>query len=162
MRFKLLTLVVVALAVAIALVACGGGGGSRGFTGSGTGLINTSVSDPATCAAPSGLFSRVIVTVARVRAHTSATAGDNDAGFVDLTPANMTPVQVDLLGTPTAQCFLAQLGTNVQIAAGTYQQPNAIACQQPMRHRKWRELRGAHLRRDHPPVESLHGSHYRH
>jgi hypothetical protein len=61
-----------------------------------------------------------------VRAHTSATAGDNDAGFVDLTPANMAPVQVDLLGTPTAQCFLAQLGTSVQIASGTYQQVRII------------------------------------
>lgn len=127
MRVKFLGLLLFAIAIVIVLVACGGGGGSTGNrSGSSTGLINTSVSDPATCAAPSGPFSRVIVTVARVRAHTSATAPDNDAGFVDLTPANMTPVQVDLLGTPTAQCFLAQLGTNIQIAAGTYQQVRII------------------------------------
>jgi hypothetical protein len=68
----------------------------------------------------------VIVTVTRVRAHTSATAPDNDAGFVDLTPSNMAPVQVDLLGSPNAQCFLAQLGTNVQIPTGTYQQIRII------------------------------------
>ncbi|MCI0349309.1 MAG: DUF4382 domain-containing protein [Acidobacteriales bacterium] len=127
MRIKLFSIVATALAVAITslLIACGEG--AQGPNGSaGMGFINTRISDPATCAAPSGPFSHVIVTVTRVRAHRSATAPDNDGGWIDLTLANMTPVQVDLLGTHSAQCFLAQLGTNVQIPAGTYQQIRVI------------------------------------
>lgn len=125
MRIKLFFPLIIGGVVAIALISCGEG--NMGMDGStGTGLINTTLSDPATCAAPSGPFSHVIVTVTRVRAHRSATAPDNDGGWIDLTPANMTPVQVDLLGTASTQCFLAQLGTNVQIPAGTYQQIRVI------------------------------------
>jgi hypothetical protein len=130
MRLKLFSCAITTLVVATLLlfIACGGGnGGPIVPRGSATpGLVSTTVSDPATCSAPSGPFTRVIVTISRVRAHTNATAADNDPGFVDLTPANMTPVQVDLLGTPNPQCFLAQLGTNVQVAAGTYQQIRII------------------------------------
>src|SRR5262249_33434961 len=125
MHIKLLALFSTAMALAIFLVACGEG--NMDLPGNiGTGLITTRISDPATCSAPSGPFSHVLVTVTRVRAHRSATAPDNDSGWIDLTPANMTPVQVDLLGTHSAQCFLAQLGTNVQIPAGTYQQIRII------------------------------------
>jgi Domain of unknown function (DUF4382) len=124
MRFKLLCSAILALAVISLLIACGES--NQPPMSGGTGFISTRMSDPATCSAPTGPFSQVIVTVTQVRAHRSATAPDNDAGWVDLTPANMTPVQVDLLGTHSAQCFLAQLGTNVQIPAGTYQQIRVI------------------------------------
>ena len=107
------------------LFACGDSKfGSSGGT-SAFGTINTSISDPPTCAAPLGTFSHVFVTIKDVKAHINATAADNDPGFVDLTP-NMTPVQVDLLGATTAQCVLAQLATNVQLPAGTYQQIRLI------------------------------------
>jgi hypothetical protein len=103
--------------------ACGGDGSGNSFRGggNGSGLVSTSMSDPATCTAPLGLFRNVFVTVRDVKAHVNASAPDNDPGFVDLTPG-MTPVQIDLLGTANPQCVLAQLGTNVSIAPGTYQQ----------------------------------------
>ena len=125
MRVRLFVITSLAVAFVALLIACGDSGGGN-FSGNAPGSVTTTISDPATCSAPSGPFTRVIVTVSRVRAHTNANAPDNDPGFVDLTPANMTPVQVDLLGTPTAQCFLAQLGTNAQVAAGTYQQVRVI------------------------------------
>jgi len=108
------------------LLACGSGTrlGSSGASNV-PGSINTSISDPATCAAPFGAFSHVFVTVKDVKAHTNANAADNDTGFGDLTPS-MTPVQVDLLGVTTAQCVLAQLASNVQVPAGTYQQIRLI------------------------------------
>jgi Domain of unknown function (DUF4382) len=124
MRFKLLSIAILTLAVISLLIACGES--NQPPMSGATGFINTRMSDPATCSAPTGPFSHVIVTVTRVRAHRSATAPDNDSGWIDLTPANMPPVQVDLLGTHSAQCFLAQLGTNVQIPAGTYQQIRVI------------------------------------
>jgi hypothetical protein len=64
--------------------------------------------------------------VSDVLINASATAGDNDSSWVDLTPnLKSAPQQVDLLGTPSAGCFLAQLGT-AGISAGTYQQMRLV------------------------------------
>src|SRR5438094_9443270 len=118
----LVTLAAAALALMI-LASCGGGGNNSGIFGGATGTINTTLSDPATCTPPNGNFSHVFVTVVDVKAHTNANAGDNDSGFVDLTPnLHNSPVQVDLLGAASAGCFLAQLGSGTVIPAGTYQQ----------------------------------------
>ena len=61
------------------------------------------------------------MTITDVQINASASAGDNDAGWIDLTPnLSKTPVQVDLLGVAN-QCFLATLGST-GIKPGTYQQ----------------------------------------
>jgi hypothetical protein len=105
------------LAAAIFLVSCSNGNPRALAT-----TVNVHISDPATCSAPQGLFSHVYVTITDVLIHQSASAAANDAGWVDLTPSlKGAPVQVDLLGQATNQCFLATLGsTGVQ--SGTYQQ----------------------------------------
>src|SRR5207302_7422626 len=122
----LVTLSAAAIALLI-LASCGGGNHSSTFGGQATGTINTSLSDPATCTPPNGNFSHVFVTVVDVKAHTNANAGDNDSGFVDLTPnLHNSPVQVDLLGAASPGCLLAQLGSATVIPAGTYQQIRLI------------------------------------
>lgn len=114
------TLCAFAIATVLALIGCGGGGSSNN---SQTGTVNISVSDPPTCSAPSGPYSHVWVTVTDVKIHTSANAGSNDPGWVDLTPGlTNSPQQVDLLAQANTECFLAMLGSNVQLQAGTYQQ----------------------------------------
>ena len=103
-------------AIAVTLPGC-----SSGSSSSSTAMVQVSLSDPATCASPQGPFSHVYVTVTDVLIHQSATAPDNDPGWVDLTPGlSKSPVQVDLLGVAN-QCFLAQLGSN-GIKPGSYQQ----------------------------------------
>lgn len=104
-------------AAATFLQSCSG----SGTTSAKTATVQVSLSDPATCSAPQGSFTHVYVTVTDVRIHQSSSAGDTDAGWVDLTPglAN-SPVQVDLLGAST-QCFLTMLGSS-EIQPGTYQQ----------------------------------------
>lgn len=90
-------------------------------------MATVSISDPATCAGPSGPFAHVYVTITDVQAHTSATAGDNDAGWTDLTPnLGKQPKQIDLLGQANNQCFLATLGDAQQLQAGDYQQIRLI------------------------------------
>jgi hypothetical protein len=85
------------------------------------------LSDPATCAGPSGPFAHVYVTITDVQANVSASAGDNDSGWTDLTPGlSSQPKQVDLLGRANNQCFLATLGDTQQLQAGKYQQIRLI------------------------------------
>ena len=104
------------VACAIALISCGGGQ---------PGTVNVSLSDPATCAAPTGAYRHVYVTVTDVRIHQSANASANDSGWQDLTPKlKDNPVQVDLLGVSN-QCFLAMLGS-AGIEPGHYQQVRVI------------------------------------
>jgi hypothetical protein len=107
------------------LIACGGGGGTTTST-AGTGMVSTTLSDPATCSASGGgIYVSVWVTIKDVKIHTSATAGDNDPGWIDLTPnLPAAPKQIDLLAdtTKTNQCFLATLGANTALQPGTYQQ----------------------------------------
>ena len=105
-------------------VACSTGGGSSGTT---LGKVNVSLSDPPTCAGPSGAFSHIYVTIQDVQIHQSSSAGPNDPGWVDLTPDLKTaPQQVDLLGIANNQCFLAMLGSATELQAGTYQQIRVI------------------------------------
>ena len=109
------SLVLVA-ALALSLAGC-----SSSKSSTSTAMVQVSLSDPATCGSPQGPFSHIYVTVSDVLIHQSATAPDNDPGWVDLTPGlSKNPVQVDLLGVAN-QCFLAQLGSN-GIKPGSYQQ----------------------------------------
>jgi hypothetical protein len=122
------TLVTIALAVWLA------GCGSSSSSSSQMATVSTSLSDPPTCAAPSGPYSHVYVSISDVQIHQSASAGATDSGWVDLTPAlKSAPKQVDLLALGGNGCILAQLGSNTQILAGTYQQirlylaPNSVS-----------------------------------
>ncbi len=118
-RSFLVGLCVLIFTVVLILVACGGGG----TTTSQTAFVNVSTSDPPTCSAPSGPYSHVFVTVTDVKIHTSANAGSNDSGWVDLTPnLKNSPQQVDLLSQASTECFLAMLGSKTEIQSGSYQQ----------------------------------------
>src|SRR5579875_1213750 len=114
------------LAGAVLIAGCGTG--KITSSSSGTGAANVMVSDPAACEAPSGPFEHVYVTITDVKASTeSDTSGNSSAGFVDLTPQlSSAPQQVDLLGEANNQCFLASLGSNQQLQAGSYQQIRVI------------------------------------
>lgn len=103
------------LAVTLVMVACSS---TSGNLASGMGKVAVSISDPATCQAPSGPFSHVYVTITDVQANVSSSAS---SGWVDLTP-NLKPTQVDLLGIANNQCFLATLGDPLELQAGSYQQ----------------------------------------
>jgi Domain of unknown function (DUF4382) len=111
----------IAILTALFLIGCSNGSSSSGAAAQG--MVNVRLSDPPTCRGTTvGSFDHIYVTITDVAIHTSATAGNSDAGWVDLTPnLNSAPVQVDLLNIPTNGCFLATLGT-AGIPAGTYQQ----------------------------------------
>jgi hypothetical protein len=98
------------IAAAATLAACGGGGGSGGSPVP-QGSLQMSMMD-----AP-GCYQHVYVTVEKVRVHTSATAGDSDAGWQDLTLAS--PQRIDLLTLNNGAQL--DLGTT-QLPAGDYQQ----------------------------------------
>ncbi|HWR36601.1 MAG TPA: DUF4382 domain-containing protein [Clostridia bacterium] len=120
MRRKLLWMSVAAVLTIAIAVGCGGGGGS---TSTQMARVNLSLSDPPTCAGPSGAFGHVYVTIKDVKIHTSASANENDGGWVDLTPdLSKAPQQVDLLGIANNNCFLAMLGSQTALQPGTYQQ----------------------------------------
>src|SRR3989475_9643431 len=105
------------VALAIFLMSCSGG--------SKPGTVNTSISDPPTCAAPQGPYRHVYVTVNDVLIHQSASASANDAGWIHLASGlKDNPLQVDLLGVAN-QCFLAMLGS-AEIDAGTYEQIRVV------------------------------------
>jgi hypothetical protein len=107
-------------ALAVALVSCGGP--SSTVVGPGIGAITVNLSDPPTCAFPNGPIEHVWVSIRSVQAHTSATADDNSAGWVELTPQlNSSPRQIDLFSLGSNACLLATLG-NTSLPAGTYQQ----------------------------------------
>jgi Domain of unknown function (DUF4382) len=113
------------LAVAIAVVACSSG--SSVNTTSAMAKVNLTVSDPATCASPAGPFQGVWVTITDVQVSTSSTAGAMDSSWVDLTKnSTKLPMQVNLLNLPSQGCFLASLGDNLELQAGTYQQIRII------------------------------------
>ena len=111
--------VVLALAGTFFLVSCG----SSGSTSSNATAVNVMVSDPATCSGTATGFSHIFITITDVEIHAISTAGPNDAGWVDLTPnLKQNPMQVDLLAQANNQCFLATLGSTVEIQPGTFQQ----------------------------------------
>ena len=116
MRSALFISLLTIISCAIVIISCGGGQ---------PGTVNVSMSDPATCAAPTGPYRHLYVTVTDVLIHQSANASANDSGWQDLTPKlKDNPVQVDLLGVAN-QCFLAMLGST-GIEAGHYQQVRVI------------------------------------
>lgn len=109
------------------MIACSSGSSSSSSTGTATGKVAVSISDPATCAGPSGPFLHVYVTITDVQANVSSTAGDSDSGWTDLTPnLSKQPKQIDLLGQANNQCFLATLGDAQELQAGRYQQIRLI------------------------------------
>jgi len=128
-RYSILGLITVAVVLpAIFFLACSSGGGGKTVAPA---TATVTLSDPPTCSSsnsPAGPFSLISVTITDVQIHTSASAGDNDPGWVDLTPAlKNSPKSVDLVreGLITAaagQCFLATLGANTNLAPGSYQQ----------------------------------------
>jgi hypothetical protein len=89
----------------------------------GPATVNVAVSDPATCSGPQGPYSHIYVTITDVQINASASAGNGDPGWVDLTPnLKQNPQQVDLLGQANNQCFLAMLGSTTALQPGSYQQ----------------------------------------
>ncbi len=111
------------LILAVALVGVGCSNGTSNKTSASPALVNVTVSDPATCSAPQGAFSHIYVTITDVQINASAGAGNSDPGWIDLTPTlAQSPQQVDLLGQANNQCFLAMLGSAVELQPGTYQQ----------------------------------------
>jgi Domain of unknown function (DUF4382) len=126
-RISLYVLAFLSLAITLILVACSSTSTTSTPTGSGPAKVNVMISDPATCQSPGGPFAHVYITITDVKAHVSATAGDNDMGWVDLTPSlSSAPMQVDLLGQANNQCFLATLGDAQQLQPGSYQQIRII------------------------------------
>jgi Domain of unknown function (DUF4382) len=115
------------LLAGLVAAACGGNSTDATVPSSATGAANVMLSDPATCAGPTGPFAHVYITITDVQVNTSSTAGDNDGGWTDLTPGlSSQPKQIDLLGQANNQCFLATLGATQQLQAGKYQQIRLI------------------------------------
>jgi len=106
---------------AVALVSCGS---NTSMPGSGMGSATVSISDPPSCAAPSGDFMHVYITIRSVQAHISTAADDNSPGWQELAPQLVSqPKQVDLLNLPAnGACLLAQLGSTSSLPVGDYQQ----------------------------------------
>jgi len=118
------TTTVLALSIAF-LLACASGNNSGSSPQTASAATTTiTISDPATCSSGTGgPFSHVFVTVTDVVINASASAGDNDSSWIDLTPnLKKSPQQIDLLGQANNQCFLASLGSTTELQAGSYQQ----------------------------------------
>lgn len=112
------------MAVTGIIVACSSG---SSVPAAGTAKVNLRISDPATCAVPYGSFANAWVTITDVQVNSSSSAGANDSSWVDLTPnLASNPKQIDLLAQANNQCFLASLGDNLELQAGTYQQIRII------------------------------------
>ena len=124
----------IVIAVALIVISCGGGPASMRSPALGT--VTVSISDPPSCAAPTGAsaaaispgtFSDAWVTIVSVKAHISPTADANASGWQELAPQlSSAPMQVDLLNLPAqGQCLLAQLGS-AELPVGDYQQIRLI------------------------------------
>jgi hypothetical protein len=113
-----------ALCLMASFSACGGSSSqSTNNSSNMAATVNITVSDPHTCAGPSGPFAHVYVTITDVQIHASSSAGPNDPGWVDLTPnLKNNPQQIDLLAQANNQCFLASLGSTTELQPGSYQQ----------------------------------------
>lgn len=113
----------VAIAVA-ALAACGGGSsndaGSGAFNGPAatTGRLSISLTDSPACG-----YDEAWVTVEKVRVHRSASAGDGDAGWIDIPLPAGQPLRVDLLTLTNGT--LVPLG-QVELPAGAYTQMRLV------------------------------------
>jgi len=109
---------VAGLSLAMAgLMSCGGN--STTSTQPTTGTINAYLSDPPSCLAE---FSNVWVTVTKVTANISSTAGPNDSGWQTLVDLTKSPKQLDLLSLASTTCVLTQLGSSQGLPPGQYQQ----------------------------------------
>src|SRR5579864_2437191 len=112
-----------ALMIGIAFLLSSCSSSSHPMTSTTPAKINLAVSDPATCSGPQGPFSHIYVTITDVQINANSTAGDNDPGWIDLTPnLQQNPQQLDLLGQANNQCFLAMLGSAIELQPGSYQQ----------------------------------------
>lgn len=119
-KYALFCTLAVACAAGFILSSCSSGGGSHSTMPA---TVNVAVSDPATCSAPQGPFRHIYLTITDVQINASASAGDNDAGWIDLTPnLQQNPQQVDMLGQANNQCFLAMLSSGTELQPGSYQQ----------------------------------------
>lgn len=113
-KFTRLGLATSTLVAAATLVACGGGGASTPPPTT-MGTLKASITDAPACG-----FDEVNVTVSKVRVHTSATAGDTDAGWTEIVvPAQ----QINLLNLTNG--VMQTLGT-VTLAAGHYNQVRLV------------------------------------
>lgn len=109
------------------MLSCSGGTSSMGGGGSqGTGTVTTSISDPPTCTPPNGSFEHVWVTIIKVEANISSSAGPNDSGWVTLVDLTSAPKQIDLLSLASTTCLLTQLGSSTGLTPGSYQQIRII------------------------------------
>jgi hypothetical protein len=125
-KSAILCAVAVVCGVGLFLLSCSGGS-SHSLNSSTPAMVNVAVSDPATCSGPQGPFSHIYVTITDVQINANSSAGDNDPGWIDLTPnLQQNPQQVDLLGQTNNQCFLAMLGSAVELQPGSYQQIRII------------------------------------
>lgn len=124
------------LIVGVALIVISCGGGATPMQSPASGTVTVSISDPPSCAAPTGgtaasgsprTFSHAWVTIVSVKAHINGTADANAPGWQELAPQlGSAPMQVDLLNLPAqGQCLLAQLGS-AELPAGDYQQIRLI------------------------------------
>ncbi|HEV8384341.1 MAG TPA: DUF4382 domain-containing protein [Candidatus Acidoferrales bacterium] len=126
-RLAYVSFLSVIVAVAILVMVNCGGTSVQVNSNPKMGSASVSVSDPPSCKVPSGNFKHVFVTITGVSAHLNPTASDSTPGWQELAPQLASaPVQLDLLSTAAAACILAQLGTNVPLPAGDYQQIRLI------------------------------------
>jgi len=105
--------------IALAVAACGGGGGDEGGiggTGAPMGTLRMSITD-----APSCGYDAVNITVDRVRVNKNASAGDSDAGWVDIEVSP--PARIDLLSLTNGILFT--LG-ETPLETGTYTQMRLV------------------------------------
>jgi len=123
-------LALISLVAALALSGCSSNGKSS-TTNAGA-FVNVRISDPATCSGPKGAFSHIYVIITDVQINASGSAGNNDSGWIDLTPSlSQSPQQVDLLGQASNQCFLAMLGATTALQPGSYQQIRIMLASNP-------------------------------
>jgi len=103
------------VSAAALLAACGGGGGS-GNSAQAAGTLSVALTDAPACG-----FDKVNVTVQKIRVHQSATANDNDSGWVEipLVPAR----KINLLDLTNGA--LEELG-QTPLAAGHYTQMRLV------------------------------------
>ena len=116
------------LLAALWMVSCAGGTGGSGSSTQmqTTGAVTTSISDPPTCLPPNGSFSHVWVTITKVEANISSSAGPSDSGWVTLVDLSANPKQIDLLSLASTTCLLTQLGSTTGLTPGNYQQIRMI------------------------------------
>jgi hypothetical protein len=120
MPFVARVLKIAALATAALLGACGGGGGGGGGTGgpplTDAGFLKLAMTDAPACG-----YSRIDVTVQKVRVHPSSTAADGDTGWAEVVLAS--PLRIDLLSLTNG--LVLELG-QVMLPVGKYRQMSLV------------------------------------